>query len=410
MFLRRYQRMATELSAVARGVQPSATLSLKSEIARVEAAYGIKVIDLTAGQPDIGPTPDVLQALLEGGKLHKYGPVPGETGLRAAIAESVNAETGASFKPEQIMMTVGAKGAIDIVMRAILDPGDAVVVLSPYWVTYPENVAINGGTPLFSDSTPDLRPDIDDLAALVRKVEPKAILYSSPSNPTGVVYSEEELSAIVRIAREANAWLIADEIYRQFTFDGATSPSAFSVAEPYDRTVLIDGPSKRFGIPGWRLGFVAGPSDLTKAISAMLGHTSNASRPIMHATEVAYKSPQAAAATVEMVRRYQRNRDLFVGGLNKLEGVTCPVPAGAFYCFPDVSGLYGRSYEFDSSTYTIADSTDFRNFLLRKAYVAAVEGGPFGMDTNMRFSLATSEADCSAALENVTKAVKELGA
>jgi len=175
--------MATELSGAAAQVRPSATLSLKTEIARLEAAYGVRIIDMTAGQPDIGPTPDVLQALAEGGKLHKYGPVPGETGLRAVIAECVNAETCASFTPEQIILTVGAKGAIDTVMRAILDLGDRVVVLSPYWVTYPENVRINGGVPMFARSTADLHPDIDHLAALVRESRPKAIIYSSPSNP-----------------------------------------------------------------------------------------------------------------------------------------------------------------------------------------------------------------------------------
>ena len=400
--------MATELSAAAAGVKPSATLSLKAEIARVEATYGVKVIDMTAGQPDIGPTPDVVEALVEGGKLHKYGPVPGETGLRSVIAESVNSETGASFKPEQIILTVGAKGGIDTVMRAVVDPGDRVVVLSPHWVTYPENVGINGGTAVFARSRPDLHPDIDELAAVVRESRPKAIIYSSPSNPTGAVYNSEELSAIVGIAREAGAWLIADEIYRQFAFDGKKAPSVFSVAEPYEQTVLIDGPSKRFGIPGWRLGFITGPAYLTKAIGALLGHTSNPSRPIQHAVEVAYKSEQAAGATAEMVRRYQANRDLFVDGLNRVDGIRCPKPEGAFYCFPDVSGLYGRSYEFDGESYTISHSTDLRNFLLRKAEVAVVEGEPFGMDTHARFSLAITRADCEAALANVAGAVAEL--
>ncbi|HHE41465.1 MAG TPA: aminotransferase class I/II-fold pyridoxal phosphate-dependent enzyme, partial [Dehalococcoidia bacterium] len=171
---------------------------------------------------------------------------------------------------------------------------------------------------------------------------------------------------------------------------------------------LIDGPSKRFGMPGWRLGFIAGPACLTKAVSAILGHTSNASRPIQHAVQVAYQSAQAAEATAEMVRRYQENRDLFVDGLNTLEGVICPRPEGAFYCFPDVSGLYGNSYEFDGQSYTISNSTDLRNFLLRRAHVAVVEGEPFGMDTHARFSLAISKADCEAALKNVARAVGEL--
>ena len=400
--------MSAELSAIAKAVQPSATLSLKGEIGRIEKTYGVKVIDMTAGQPDIGPTPDVIEALVQGGKLHKYGPVPGEVGLRALIAETVNKETGASFASDQIVLTVGAKGAIDMTMRAILNPGDAVVILAPYWVTYPEAVNINAGVPVGVAPTADLRPDLPAIEAAVRNNPIKALIYSSPSNPTGVVYTAEELEGITRIARDAGIWLIADEIYREFAFDGRTAPSLFSQADMYDRAILIDGPSKRFGVPGWRLGFIAGPLELIKAVSRMLGHGSNASRPIQTAIQVAYGSEQAKQSTAMMVSRYQENRDLFVEAFNKLPGVKCPTPAGAFYCFPDVSGLYGASYEFDGETSKIENSTDFRNFLLRKANVAAVEGGPFGTDTHMRFSLAIAQEDCKAALERMKRAISEL--
>ncbi len=401
--------MGARLSEIARGVTPSATLSLKTEIARVEKAYGVSIIDLTAGQPDVGPTDDVLAALSEGGRLHKYGPIPGEPGLRSLLAEVTNHETGSKFSADQIVVTVGAKSAIDVVMRAILDPGDAVVILAPYWVTYPEVVAIAGGSPVCVASRADLRPDLQKTAEAVSRNRARALLYSSPSNPTGVVYSREELEGLSRIAREADIWLIADEVYRTFAFDGGTAPSIFSTVCPYENTVLIDGPSKRFGIPGWRLGFIAGPQELTTAVSAILGHTSNPPRPIQHAVEVAYRSEQAREATRTMVRRYQQNRDLFVEGLNGIAGITCPLPEGAFYCFADVSALYGKVYTYDDDrSETVADSTGFRNFLLRKAFVAAVEGGPFGMDTHMRFSLAVSEHDCKAALENIRKAVSEL--
>ncbi len=402
--------MTAQLSAIAKAVKPSATLSLKSEITKIETAHKVKILDLTAGQPDVGPTPDVLAALLEGGKLHKYGPIAGEAGLRPVIAEVTNRETGSAFTAEQVVVTVGAKGGIDTVMRAILDPGDAVVILAPYWVTYTEVVAISGGKPVCVPSKPDLHPDLKATAAAVRANCTKALLFSSPSNPTGAVYTRDELAELARIAREAGVWLIADEIYRQFAFDGKTAPSIFSIALPYDRTVLIDGPSKRFGVPGWRLGFVAGPTDLIKACNAILGHTSNASRPIQYAVQVAYASDQARQGTVAMVQRYQKNRDVFVAGLNAIQGVSCPNPEGAFYCFADVSGLYGKSYEYDGGKATITDSTGFRDFLLRKAFVAAVEGGPFGMDTHVRFSLAVSEADCTNALKGVTRAVAELHA
>ncbi|MBN1856900.1 MAG: aminotransferase class I/II-fold pyridoxal phosphate-dependent enzyme, partial [Dehalococcoidia bacterium] len=221
--------MAAELSAIAKAVQPSATLSLKGEISRVEKALNVKVVDMTAGQPDIGPTPDVIEALSQGGKLHKYGPLAGEVGLRALLAETVKNETGADYPSDQIVITVGAKSAIDIVMRSILDPGDAVIILAPYWVTYPEAVAISGGVPVGVAPTADLRPDLAAIEAAVRDNKTKALIYSSPSNPTGVVYTAEELAGIMRIARDAGIWLIADEIYREFGFDGKTVPSLFSL-------------------------------------------------------------------------------------------------------------------------------------------------------------------------------------
>jgi aspartate aminotransferase len=397
--------MTTELSKVAKAIQPSATLSLKSEISRVESTYGVKIVDLTAGQPDMGPTPDVLQALADGGKLFKYGPIPGEAGLRPLLAEVTSRETGTTFTADQVVVTVGAKGAIDCVMRAILDPDDAVAIMAPYWVTYPEVVAINGGKPVFVEPTSDLRPDLPRLEAAVANHPTKAILYSSPSNPTGVVYTRQELDAIAAIARKFDVWLIADEIYREFSFSGEPAPSLFAAADAYDKAILVDGPSKRFGVPGWRLGFVAGPLEIAKAISRIQSHTANPSRPIQAAAQVAYDSELAKAATANMVARYMKNRDLFVEGMNRIAGVKCPTPDGAFYCFPDVSGLYGKKYEFEGADVEIKNSTDFRNFLLRKANVAAVEGGPFGMDTHMRFSMAVATNDCVNAVEKITGAV-----
>lgn len=402
------KEMTTTLSRVAAAIQPSATLSLKNEISKVESTYGVKVIDLTAGQPDIGPTPDVLQALADGGKLHKYGPIPGEAGLRPLLAEVTAKETGTAFTAEQIVVTVGAKGAIDCVMRAILDPNDAVAILAPYWVTYPEVVAINGGKPVLVESTPDLRPDLAKLEAAVMKNPTKGILYSSPSNPTGVVYTREELDGIAAIARKFDVWLIADEIYREFSFSGKPAPSLFAGVEPYDKAILVDGPSKRFGVPGWRLGFIAAPLDVAKAVGRIQSHTANPSRPIQAAAQVAYGSDLARSATASMVQRYKKNRDLFVAGMNDIPGVKCPTPDGAFYCFPDVSGLYGKTYEFEGDKVAIDNSTDFRNFLLRKANVAAVEGGPFGMDTHMRFSMAVPTDDCTNAVAKIAAAVAEL--
>ena len=401
--------MARGISSTVGQIQPSATLSLKEEISSLEKKYGFNIIDLTAGQPDSGPTEDVLAALVEGGKLHKYGPVQGDAELREVLPAVLNQEVGVKYDPQDIAITIGAKGAIDILMRVLLNPGDGVGVMSPFWVTYPESVKLAHGIPCFLESTAGLRPDTGRLSGELRSKNIRALLYSSPCNPSGVVYTMNELQAIAGIVKEQDIWVISDEIYRNFIFDGRTPASILQVEGMRDNTILVDGPSKRFGIPGWRLGVVAGPGEVIKAVTKLQGHTSSgASRPVQHAVCVAYTSQEARRASEEMTRRYQRNRDCFVKGLNEIDGFSCARPEGAFYAFPNAARFSGQRYEFDGSEYTVSGSVAFRTFLLRKAQVAGVEGAPFGMDGHIRFSLATKEEDCMTALASIRNAVREL--
>jgi len=194
--------MTLTISKLDKETEPSATLSLKEEVGSIEKEYGFEIIDLTAGQPDTGPTEDILVALLEGGKLHKYGPVQGAPDLRGILSEVINREIGIRYDPQDIAITVGAKGAIDILMRVLLEPGENVGIIAPFWVTYPESVRLARGVPCFLESNQAMRPDPARLRREVEDNNIKALLYSSPSNPSGVVYTEDELDEIAKIVKE----------------------------------------------------------------------------------------------------------------------------------------------------------------------------------------------------------------
>lgn len=397
------------ISKMAREIKPSATLSLKDEVSSLEKEYGFKIIDLTTGQPDTGPTEDVLEALLKGGRFHKYGPVQGAPALREIVSEVINEEIGVKYDPQDIAITVGVKGGLDILMRVLLSPGESLGIIKPFWVTYPESVRLAYGIPRFLESDENLRPEPARLRKEVEDENIKVLLYSSPSNPSGVVYTEDELKGIAKIVKEKDMWVISDEIYGRFVFDGREHKSIVSIGDMRDNAILVDGPSKRFGIPGWRLGYVAGPGEVIKALTKLQGHiNSGASRPAQHAVCVAYTSKKAREANDQMRQRYERNRDIFVKGLNEVDGISCVKPEGAFYVFPSIEKLFGHKYKFDGKEYIIETSVDFRNFLLRKAQVAGVEGAPFGMDGHLRFSLATEEANIVSALNSIKDASKEL--
>jgi len=397
------------ISKIAKEMKPSATLSLKEEVSSVEKEYGFKIIDLTAGQPDTGPTKDVLEALLDGGKLSRYGPVQGDPELRGILSGVINEEIGVRYDPQDIAITVGVKGGLDILMRVLVEPGESVGIIKPFWVTYPESVTLAHGIPCFLEPDDGLRPDLARLKKEVEDKNIKVLLYSSPSNPSGVVYTGDELEEIAKIVKEKDIWVISDEIYNKFLFDGKKHESILSIESMRDNAILVNGPSKRFGVPGWRLGYVAGPREVIKAVTKLQGHiNSGASRPAQYAVRVAYTSQKARGATENMRKRYQKNRDIFVTGLNEIDGISCIKPEGAFYAFPCIDNFFGSKYEFAGKEHIVKTSVDFRNFLLRKAHVAGVEGAPFGMESYIRFSLATTEENIANALNNIRGAVKEL--
>jgi aspartate aminotransferase len=399
--------MGLIISKLAKEVKPSATLFLKEEVSSLEKEYGFTIMDLTAGQPDTGPTEDVLQALLEGGKLHKYGPVQGDPELRGILSEVINREIGVRYDPQDIAITVGVKSGIDILMKVLVEPGENAGIIMPFWVTYPESVRLAHAIPCFVESDQALRPDPARLRKEVEDNNIKVLLYSSPCNPSGVVYTEDELEGIAKIVKEKNIWVISDEIYGACVFHGRKHRSILSIEDMRNNAILVDGASKRFGVPGWRIGYVAGPREVISALTNLQGHiNSGASRPEQYAMRVAYTSQKAKQATEQMRQRYERNADIFVSGL--IEPISCVKPEGAFYAFACVNNLFGCKYEFAGKQYAINTSIDFRNFLLRKAQVAAVEGSAFGMDGYIRFSLATDDETIINALGNIKGAVAKL--
>ncbi len=401
--------MAPLISKLGGEIKSSATLRLMEEVSSLEKEYGFKIIDLTSGQPDRGPTEDVLAALFEGGKLSRYGPVQGDPELREILSGVINKEIGVRYDSQDIAITVGAKGGLDILMRVLLEPGESMGIMTPFWVTYPESVKIAYGIPCFLEPDGGLRPNPEKLRREIEAKNIKVLLYSSPCNPSGVVYTRDELEEIAKIVKEKDIWVISDEIYNKFLFDGKKHESILSIEGMRDNAILVDGPSKRLGVPGWRLGYVAGPSEVIKALTKLQGHVnSGTSRPAQYAMRVAYTSQKAKEATDDMRQRYERNRNIFVKGLNEIDGISCIKPEGAFYAFPSIDNFFGSKYELAGKEFTIRSSADFRNFLLRKAQVAGVEGAPFGMDSHIRFSLATGEENIVNALDNINHAMKEL--
>jgi aspartate aminotransferase len=400
--------MTRGLSRTIDQVAPSATLSLREEVVSLEKEYGFSILDLSAGQPDVGPSQDVEEALAAGAQYHAYGPVQGDLDLRKAVSRVIREEPGLEYDVKDISIGVGAKGCLDVVLRVLLNPGDRVGIMAPFWVTYLECVKIAHGVPCTLLPDAELRPALDKLRGEIEANGIKVLLYSSPCNPSGVVYTREELEQLARIARDMDLWVISDEIYKEFLFDGRRHESIATLDGMRERTILIDGPSKRFGVPGWRVGYAAGPGPVMRAVAKTQSHTTSASRPVQYAITVAYGSKQAREATEVMRRRYEKNRDLFADGLRNIEGVRCVRPEGAFYIFPSFEPLFGQRYEFAGSEHTVGDSVELRNFLLRKAHVAGVEGEPFGMDGHIRFCLATGEDVCLRALDGIRQAVSEL--
>jgi aspartate aminotransferase len=386
---------------------PSATLAVQAK-AKELRSRGIDVISFGAGEPDFD-TPErikdaAIRAMQKG--QTKYTEVSGIPELRQAICTKLKRDNGLDYEPADILVSCGAKHTLFNLVVALINPGDEVIVPSPYWVSYPEQVQLVGGVPVFVETAErtgfDLEPDRIRAAMTPRT---KLIVLNSPNNPTGAVFSRDRLEAVAKIAVERDVLIVSDECYEPMTYDGRHLSVASFGPEAKARTVLVHTCSKAYAMTGWRIGYAAGPRALIKGMTDVQSQmTSNASSIAQWASVEALTGPQDDVA--KMAGEFDRRRHLIVEGLNAIPGVSCVMPKGAFYAFPNVSGLFGRTVKGGA---TLRGSTDVAAYLLEHARIAVVPGVDFGSDAHLRLSYATSAELIREGISRMSAAVRELG-
>ncbi|MBB4002349.1 pyridoxal phosphate-dependent aminotransferase [Aurantimonas endophytica] len=380
------------LAAALDRVKPSATIAVTQKARELKAA-GRDVIGLGAGEPDFDTPDNIKEAAIDAIRRGetKYTPVSGIPELRQAIATKFKRENNLDYKPEQTIVGTGGKQILFNAFMATLNPGDEVVIPAPYWVSYPEMVAICGGTPVFVDTAIEtgfkLTPEALD-AAITPKT--KWFLFNSPSNPSGAAYSRAELKALTDVLmRHPHVWVLTDDMYEHLVYGDFTFTTPAEV-EPglYERTLTMNGVSKAYAMTGWRIGYAAGPVALIKAMDMIQGQqTSGACSIAQWAAVEALNGPQDFIATNRTI--FEGRRDLVVSMLNQARGIECPSPEGAFYVYPSCRGLIGKKTKAGK---VIETDEDFVGALLEAEGVAVVHGSAFGLGPNFRISYATSEA------------------
>jgi aspartate aminotransferase len=394
----RERRVSRRIGAIAE----SATLKVDAK-AKALKAEGRPVIGFGAGEPDF-PTPGyIVEAAVDAcrdPRNHRYTPAGGLPELKKAIAAKTLRDSGLEIEPAQVLVTNGGKQAIYAAFAAMLDPGDEVIVPAPYWTTYPEAIQLAGGVPVevLADETQDYKVTVEQLEA-ARTEHTKVLLFVSPSNPTGSVYTADEIRAIGQWVEDHDLWVLTDEIYEHLVYDGAETGS-MPVLCPFlvDNTVVVNGVAKTYAMTGWRVGWMIGPKDLVKAATNLQSHaTSNVSNVAQRAAIAAVEGDLTAVD--EMKVAFDRRRRTIVAMLNEIEGVYCPMPLGAFYAYPSVKGLLGKEY----GGRVIETSTDLAEYMLDSAEVAAVPGEAFGSPGYLRFSYALGDEDI---VEGITRLQK----
>jgi aspartate aminotransferase len=380
------------LAAALDRVKPSATIAVTQK-ARELKASGRDVIGLGAGEPDFDTPDNIKEAAIDAIRRGetKYTPVSGIPELRQAVAAKFKRENNLDYRPEQTIVGTGGKQILFNAFMATLNPGDEVVIPAPYWVSYPEMVAICGGTPVFVETTIEtgfkLTPEALD-AAITPKT--KWFLFNSPSNPSGGAYSRAELKALTDVLmRHPHVWVLTDDMYEHLVYGDFTFTTPAEV-EPglCERTLTMNGVSKAYAMTGWRIGYAAGPVALIKAMDMIQGQqTSGACSIAQWAAVEALNGPQDFIATNRKI--FEGRRDLVVSMLNQARGIECPSPEGAFYVYPSCRGLIGKKTKDGR---TIETDEDFVGALLESEGVAVVHGSAFGLGPNFRISYATSEA------------------
>lgn len=395
-------KLATRVSRIA----PSPTLAM-SATAKAMAAQGIDVIDFSTGEPDFD-TPEPVKAAAEAAirsGFTKYTPSSGIDELRAAIADKLKVEQGLSYEKSQILVSCGAKHSLYNLAEALLEAGDELIIPTPYWVSYSDQALLNDATAVLLPTSEEdgyaIHPE-----ELERRVTPrtKAIIVNSPCNPTGATYGRKTLEAIATIAVKHDLLVVSDEIYEKVMYDGASHISVATLGpEIAARTVIINGVSKAYAMTGWRIGYAAGPKELITAMGNIQSQSTS------NPCSISQKAAVAALRfgepfTKHMVTEFDRRRKAIVEGLNKIPGVSCRMPGGAFYAFPNINGVLGKR----GPAGPINGPTDLATYLLKEAHIAVVPGEPFGSQEHIRLSYATSLDVITRGLDRLAMAFKRL--
>ena len=395
-------RVSKRIAAIAE----SATLAVDSKAKALKAA-GRPVIGFGAGEPDF-PTPDyIVNSAVEAAKVaanHRYTPAAGLPELRDAIVSKTKRDSNYEITSDQVLVTNGGKQAVYQAFASILDPGDEVLLPSPYWTTYPECIKLAGGVSVevFADESQNYLVSVEQLEK-ARTPKTKVVLFCSPSNPTGSVYSPEQVKAIGNWALANGLWVVTDEIYEHLLYDGATAPS-ICVAVPAlaDRTIIINGVAKTYAMTGWRVGWMIGPKDVIKAATNLQSHlSSNVSNISQRAAITALTGDLSAVH--KMGEAFDRRRKLIVKLLNEIPGVSCPNPTGAFYVYPSVKGVLGKEIRGKRPK----TSAELATLILEEVEVAAVPGEAFGPSGYLRFSYALGDEDIIEGIGRVKKLLSE---
>ncbi|RCJ16097.1 aspartate aminotransferase [Nostoc sp. ATCC 43529] len=384
-----------KLAARVSQVTPSLTLAIAAK-AKAMKAEGIDVCSFSAGEPDFD-TPAHIKAAaakaLDEGKT-KYGAAAGEPKLREAIARKLKTDNGLDYKSENVIVTNGGKHSLYNLIVALIDPGDEVIIPAPYWLSYPEMVTLVGGVPVIvpTDASTGYKITPEQLR---KAITPKTKLFilNSPSNPTGMVYTPDEIKALAEVIVDADIFVVSDEIYEKILYDGAEHISIGSLGqEIFDRTLISNGFAKAYSMTGWRIGYLAGPVEIIKAASTIQGHsTSNVCTFAQYGAIAALESPQDCVE--EMRQAFAKRRQVMLDRLNAIPGLSTAKPDGAFYLFPDISKTGLKSLEFCDA-------------LLQEHQVAVIPGIAFGADDNIRLSYATDLATIEKGMDRLEKFVK----
>ena len=392
----------SRLSELISSIEESRTVAVSSLAKRLKAE-GKDVLNFGAGEPDFNTPEFIKEAAIKAinNNFTTYTPNEGYPDLIKAVIKKFKDENGLNFEPGNILVSNGVKHSLYNILMAVCNPGDEVIFQAPYWVSYPEMTKLVKGKPIIIDAGVDKEYKISP-EELERAITPKTkvFIFNSPSNPTGAVYSKDEILAFAEVLKDKDIFIISDEIYEKIIFDGEIHFAIGSIEHLKDKTITVNGVSKAYAMTGWRIGYAAGPKDIIKLARNLQSHSTSNAASISQAASYAALT-QITDEIDRMVEVFKQRRDFIVAELNKIKGVKCPLPKGAFYVFYDVSFYYG----LHSNGFEIKDSTSFCNYLLNEQNVGLVPGIAFGNDNCVRMSYACSQEQIEKGLERIHKAL-----